>query len=333
MAVHPTTHRFQSGDLTVLVGPSGCGKTTLLRMIAGLETPTSGMIHLNQQQIEKRPAWDRDIAMVFQNYALYPHMTVAQNIEFPLIAQKIPRPDRRKRTITIAQQLQIDHLLERKPRQLSGGQQQRVALGRALVREPQVFLMDEPLSNLDAALRTETRTEIKHLQHQLGITTIYVTHDQVEAMTLADSLVVMQDGKIQQVGTPETIYRHPANAFVAGFMGDPPMNILPYHKARTLMSMKGTLFEGYSDDELGYIGIRPESIQLSATMPIMLNGEIYTVETLGRETIVTLRVNQDTLIRAIIPADRSLEMLKRVPFGFTMDAIHLFDSHGQRIMR
>ena len=214
----------REGEFLIFVGPSGCGKTTALRMVAGLEEVTSGSIEIGGRVVNDLPPTARDVAMVFQNYALYPHMSVAQNIGFPLRQQKIKKDDAKARVADVARLLALDELLERRPRELSGGQRQRVAIGRALVRRPQVFLMDEPLSNLDAKLRVQMRAELISLHKRIGITTIYVTHDQTEAMTLGDRVVVMNRGVVQQVETPERLYRHPTNTFVAGFIGSPAMN-------------------------------------------------------------------------------------------------------------
>jgi len=224
-AVKGLSLEIAEGELLVLVGPSGCGKTTALRMIAGLEDITSGDLYIGGRRMNDVPEKDRDIAMVFQNYALYPHMTVAQNIGFSLKLSKRPRREVRERVRETARLLAIDSLLDRRPKQLSGGQRQRVAMGRAVVREPQVFLMDEPLSNLDAKLRVQMRGEIESLQKRLGVTTVYVTHDQVEAMTMGDRVAVLRDGLLQQVDTPTNVYDRPANLFVAGFIGSPPMNL------------------------------------------------------------------------------------------------------------
>src|SRR6478736_1232260 len=214
-------------EFVVLVGPSGCGKTTTLRMIAGLEEATSGEIYIGDQLVNDVPPKDRDIAMVFQNYALYPHMTVFENMSFGLRLKKFPKPEIRERVQAAAHILDITDLLDRRPKQLSGGQRQRVAMGRAIVRNPKVFLFDEPLSNLDAKLRVQMRTEIKRIHQKVKTTTVYVTHDQVEAMTLADRVVVMHSGKIEQIGTPNDLYHHPKTRFVAGFIGSPAMNLVP----------------------------------------------------------------------------------------------------------
>ena len=229
----PSTHAVRDVDLVVgdgefcvFLGPSGCGKTSTLRMIAGLETPTSGVVRLDGRVINDLYPGERDIAMVFQSYALYPHLTVRGHLELPLKAQRVPKVERERRVNEIADLLQIADLLEARPRQLSGGQAQRTAIGRALIRQPRLFLLDEPLTNLDARLRLETRAALKRLQNELGITTIYVTHDQEEALSLADTIVVMNDGRVQQVATPRELYGHPVNRFVAGFIGTPPMNFV-----------------------------------------------------------------------------------------------------------
>ena len=268
-AIEDITFEIPDGEFWVLVGPSGCGKSTILRTIAGLETATSGKLFIGDRLVNNIPARQRDVAMVFQNYALYPHMSVAQNIGFGLQMRKVDRKIIQERVMNVARSLSLDHLLDRKPKQLSGGQQQRVALGRAIAREPQVFLLDEPLSNLDAQLRDDTRAELKQLHQELGITTIYVTHDQVEAMTLADKIVVLNRGRIQQIGDPQTIYASPANQMVASFLGSPPMNILPAIYQDNGFDVSGQLLaipavvkeklqlrQGHSCD----LGIRPEHI-------------------------------------------------------------------------
>ena len=228
---HPAVDKLNleigDGEFMVLVGPSGCGKSTSLRMLAGLEEVNQGRIMIGDRDVTDLPPKDRDIAMVFQNYALYPHMTVADNMGFALKMAGVPKADRDKRVLEAAHLLGLESFLSRKPKALSGGQRQRVAMGRAIVRQPQVFLMDEPLSNLDAKLRVSTRTQIAALQTRLGVTTVYVTHDQVEAMTMADRIAIMSDGRLQQVGPPQAVYERPANLFVASFIGSPPMNTVP----------------------------------------------------------------------------------------------------------
>jgi multiple sugar transport system ATP-binding protein len=288
------------GEFWVLVGPSGCGKSTLLRIIAGLETATSGHIYIGDRLVDRLPARQRDVAMVFQNYALYPHMTVAENLAFGMQMRGVDKATIERRVADVAKSLKIDTLLDRKPKQLSGGQQQRVALGRAIARSPQVFLLDEPLSNLDAALRDNTRSELKQLHQQVGITTIYVTHDCVEAMTLADRIVVLDRGYIKQIGTPYEIYHHPIDRMVATFIGTPPMNIFPatYHDlswhigdsqlacppalATQLKLRNG---QGFS------LGIRPEYLTIVPTdTPDSLTVTIAGIETLGRETLLKVQL-------------------------------------------
>lgn len=295
-AIEGISFDIPDGQFWVLVGPSGCGKSTILRTIAGLELATSGNLYIGDRLVNQVPARQRDVAMVFQNYALYPHMTVAENLAFGLKMRGADPKTIQSRVETVAQSLNIAHLLDRRPRQLSGGQQQRVALGRAIAREPQVFLLDEPLSNLDAQLRDDTRAELKQLHQRLRITTIYVTHDQIEAMTLADQIVVLNQGCIQQIGDPQVIYAEPANQMVATFLGNPPMNILhaiydgthfrlddqtlpcPESFQPIFRSAQGQRFN---------LGIRPEHIQVVAAAAVnTLVGKVTLVEPLGREILV-----------------------------------------------
>lgn len=291
------TFEVPDGQFWVLVGPSGCGKSTILRTIAGLEAATSGNLYIGDRCVNQVPARQRDVAMVFQNYALYPHMTVAENLAFGLQMRRVDAQKRQERIVEVAKMLAIDPLLDRKPGQLSGGQQQRVALGRAIARQPQVFLLDEPLSNLDAQLRDETRAELKRLHQQVGITTIYVTHDQVEAMTLADQIVVLNQGRIQQIGHPQTIYSQPANRMIATFLGSPTMNILSATYDGAAFQVDGQALPspvwlhslqpiaGQSYD----LGIRPEHVQIS-TEPGQFQVEISIVEPLGREVLVRAKL-------------------------------------------
>jgi ABC-type sugar transport system ATPase subunit len=287
-----------------LLGPSGCGKTTALRCVAGLEQPSGGAILIDGQPVTHLAPQQRDIAMVFQNYALYPHLTARQNLAYPLAKRRLSKAEIDTRVARVADLLQIAHLLDRRPRALSGGEQQRVALGRAIVREPRVFLMDEPLSNLDTQLRLAMRTELKGLQQELGVTTIFVTHDQGEALTMADWIAVMERGRLQQLDTPQALYQRPANLFVAGFVGSPPMNILSgqlEHDAYRLWCVG----QGYRLDITDWaarhalpndlrtlaIGVRPEHLLLRAPTPdSALIGEVYVSEPLGSEVIVNLRV-------------------------------------------
>lgn len=332
---------FEDGQLTVLVGPSGCGKTTLLRTIAGLEEPTSGSVYIGEENVDGAPAWERDIAMVFQSYALYPHMTVFKNIAFPLQAAKVSKDEIKRRVHESAEILQIGELLDRRPRELSGGQMQRVALGRAIVREPAVFLMDEPLSNLDAKLRVIMRAELKHLQQQLGVTTIYVTHDQAEAMTLADKLIVMHTGSIQQIGKPEEIYRRPANQFVAGFIGSPPMNFLDccFDKTENVLTGDGFKYPvgGKWTETLRAmeptdltLGVRPEDMSLGTSSSAgATRATVYVTEQLGREILLNATVG-DEMVRALTPADIELEARQEVWLTFDEEAIHLFDRESEQ---
>lgn len=274
-AVEDFTLEVKDGEFLVLVGPSGCGKSTSLRMVAGLETPTSGRIFIGGRDVTNLPPKDRDIAMVFQNYALYPHMTVEENLSFALKLRRFPKSEIKRRVESAAETLGLKPYMGRLPKALSGGQRQRVALGRAIVREPAVFLFDEPLSNLDAKMRVEMRAEIIRLHNALGATMIYVTHDQTEAMTMGNRIVVMSSGRIQQVAPPLEVYERPANPFVAGFIGTPPMNLFP---------------AGIIDPQ-HIVGVRPEHIQLGAATVVQgekgtLTGTVDFVEPLGSETLV-----------------------------------------------
>jgi multiple sugar transport system ATP-binding protein len=339
-AIDDITFEIPDGQFWVLVGPSGCGKSTILRTIAGLEKATSGELYIGDRLVNAVPARERDVAMVFQNYALYPHMTVAENLAFGLRMRKAESKLIQSRVETVAKSLDIHHLLDRKPRQLSGGQQQRVALGRAIARQPQAFLLDEPLSNLDAQLRDDTRAELKQLHQRLGITTIYVTHDQVEAMTLADQIVVLDQGKIQQIGDPQTIYTQPANQMVATFLGSPPMNLFaalyngaafqvagqtlpcPEHLLNKLQPQPGQRFN---------LGIRPEHLRLaSEEFPRHLMTEVVLVEPLGREILVRSLLpteNRDTapvVNLQVTPAFRPT-VGDRIPLHLDLSHLMIFD--------
>ena len=279
------------GEFLILVGPSGCGKSTLLNIIAGLEQPTEGSILMGERDVVNTPPAQRDIAMVFQSYALYPTMSVADNIGFALEIRKMPKAERQARIHEVAAMLQIEHLLDRRPAQLSGGQRQRVAMGRALARKPQLFLFDEPLSNLDAKLRVEMRAEIKRLHLLSGITSVYVTHDQVEAMTLGSRIAVMKDGVLQQLGTPDEIYNHPANTYVAGFIGSPTMNLVTGRVAQqgALLEIAGASLDiacphGSSGEVV--LGLRPEHLRLQADAA--WRGLVSVVEPTGADTYVVV---------------------------------------------
>ncbi len=322
---------IEDGEFVILVGPSGCGKSTLLRMIAGLETISDGDIRIGNTVVNDLLPKDRDIAMVFQNYALYPHMTVAENMGFALKLQGASRADIKAKVDRAAQILGLEALLDRQPRQLSGGQRQRVAMGRAIVRNPQVFLFDEPLSNLDAKLRVQMRSEIKELHQRLRTTTIYVTHDQIEAMTMADKIVVMRDGVVEQVGTPLDLYDRPANVFVAGFIGSPAMNFIPGSMGKDgFVTEDGIVLPvpaGASLRARTY-GIRPEHLSLSQQDGI--EAELVVLEPTGAETqfVAKLGANSITGIvreRLAMPAGSTLTL------GPNVGAVHLFDENGLRL--
>ena len=308
-AVHSIDLTIEDGEFVVLVGPSGCGKSTTLRMIAGLEAISGGTLRIGDRVVNGVPASERDIAMVFQNYALYPHMSVFENLAFALKLRKMPASEIDTRVRQAAELLGLAELLERRPRQLSGGQRQRVALGRAIVRQPQVFLFDEPLSNLDAKLRVQMRREIAALRRRLGTTTIYVTHDQVEAMTLGDRIVVMKDGLVQQVDTPLGIYRAPANTFVATFVGSPPMNLVPGRiSGGRFTAAAGSLSFPVSQLATGpaILGVRSEALHLCPEGQGDFTARIDEIEPIGSETmlavdaggtVLTVRVDGGTMVR------------------------------------
>ena len=332
---------INDGEFVVLLGPSGCGKTTTLRMVAGLEQPTSGFIHLDDQTVNDVPPQRRDIAMVFQSYALYPHMTVAQNIAYPLRVRKLAGGQIHKQVRETAALLEIESLLGRRPRELSGGERQRVALARAIVRHPRAFLMDEPLSNLDARLRLQMRGELKHLQQKLGTTTVYVTHDQAEAMTVGHRVAVMNKGKLQQFDTPLEIYHHPANRFVAEFVGTPSMNLLETQLDPTTGRLTaGELPLHLSESQIETlrkiegaptVGIRPEHIAVS-----LKPGDgwypagVYVSELMGNETIVFLQINAQRIV-ARAAADFRAETGSTVWFKLDMSQAHFFDKSGWRL--
>lgn len=306
----------KEGELLVLVGPSGCGKSTVLKMIAGLDDPTGGDVRIDGQSVLGREPKDRDIAMVFQSYALYPHMNVFENMAFGLrVSRKFSEEEIRSRVREAAGALQLESFLERKPKHLSGGQRQRVALGRALVRKPKVFLFDEPLSNLDAHLRSQMRAEIRKLQQRLGVTAIYVTHDQTEATTMGDRIAVLQGGKLQQIGSPSEVYLRPANKFVAGFIGSPEMNFLPGD------------FAGGSSGLVA--GIRPESVRIGA------EGESATVdlvENLGAQNLVHLKLGKKVSVMALVPNTQAPELHSKVNVSWPAKAVRFFDSaSGQAV--
>ena len=337
--IHGIDLEIHRGEFVVFVGPSGCGKSTLMRMVAGLEPITGGTISIEGRVVNDLPPRERDIAMVFQDYALYPHKTVFDNLAFGLKLRKFPKADIERRVQDAAAILKIDHLLDRKPRALSGGQRQRVAMGRAIVRQAKLFLFDEPLSNLDASLRSEMRTEIKKLHQRIGATTIYVTHDQVEAMTLAERIVVLSGGHIMQVGTPDQVYNQPVSKFVAGFTGSPPMNFLRAKLVRqdglAAVSM-GQASLPLSGPALAHtqsmhgreveFGIRPEDIALESTgaNDATMEVRVVVIEPLGAETLVTFQCEGGELI-ARLPASVRFAPGDLVTIHLNMDKFHLFD--------
>ncbi|MEV1174646.1 ABC transporter ATP-binding protein [Nonomuraea sp. NPDC049784] len=292
------------GEFFALLGPSGCGKTTLLRAIAGLETPTSGNIHINDKDVTQLPPGSRDVAMVFQDYAIFPHMDVTANIAYPLRIKKIPRNQRTAKAAEVASRLSLTELLHRRPSKLSGGQQQRVALARAIACHPTAFLFDEPLSNLDARLRLEARTFLKRLQRDLAVTTVFVTHDQAEALALADRVAVMSHGRMIQIGTPTEIFHRPATTFVASFIGSTPMNLLPAHATTEGLHVAGATLPappGLTPDDTITYGVRPEYMHLTRTQrPDAFPGTVSVLENLGTHTLVTLE-SPDALIQAVVP--------------------------------
>ena len=293
-AVTPSSFHIDDGEFVVLVGPSGCGKSTLLRMIAGLEDITEGTLHIGDREVNNVDPADRDIAMVFQNYALYPHMTVRKNIAYGLKNRKTPAAEIDRKVAEASALLNLDDYLDRKPSQLSGGQRQRVAMGRAIVRDPALFLFDEPLSNLDAKLRNQMRIEIKALQRRLGVTSIYVTHDQVEAMTMADRIIVMNSGKIEQIGTPAEVYHSPASTFVAAFMGAPPMNLLNAQASGGSVRFADThITDGAPADGPVTLGIRPEDLLLDPAGPLSITIDI--IEELGAHRLLHASIGQEQL--------------------------------------
>jgi multiple sugar transport system ATP-binding protein len=314
-------------EFLVLLGPSGCGKTTTMRMVAGLEQPSFGDILFDGERVNEVPTRERDVAMVFQNYGLYPHMTVAQNIGYPLKLRGMPPAERDRHIEQAAGRFELVPYLHRMPRQLSGGQRQRVALARSVVRQPRVFLMDEPLSNLDAKLRVVARSQIKHLVQELAVTTLYVTHDQVEAMTLAHRVAVMHEGVIRQLDTPERIYDRPADTFVAGFIGNPAMNLLPVQADANGVQAEGGLRLRLAAPRRGALtlGVRAEDIRLAAPSDAHFEAEVYTCELLGDCAMVMVSVGRQLVA---VKADKDVRLAsgERVGLRCMEDRLHWFDS-------
>jgi len=347
-ALDDLTLHVPDGEFLILVGPSGCGKTTALRIVAGLERPTMGEVRIGDLSMNGVSPRDRDIAMVFQNYALYPHMTVFRNLAFGLKERRTPKDEIKRRVGEVSAMLGLDELLKRRPAQLSGGQRQRVAMGRALVREPKAFLMDEPLSNLDAKLRVQMRAELKRIHQQLGITTIYVTHDQVEAMTLGERVVVMSAGKAQQIGTPQEVYRKPANLFVAGFIGSPSMNLLRGSvSGGRVVAGDLTIPHGDVGTQDVVVGIRPECFTPSTDGRPTVEFQVDVVEPLGEQVVVHGSVagsnaqsgaeefeelpmaveGSRALVTAVFESAREPSPGDRMRLGVMPERIYLFDAH------
>ena len=328
---------INDGEFTVFVGPSGCGKSTLLRMIAGLEDISAGDMFIGEKRVNELPPKDRSVAMVFQSYAIFPHMTVRENIGFGLTIAKTPKAEKHSKVQEAARILQMEHLLDRRPSQLSGGQRQRVAIGRAITRKPEVFLFDEPLSNLDAALRMDMRMEIGKLHQQLGATMIYVTHDQVEAMTLADKIVVLKDGEVMQAGAPMDLYHHPKNLFVAGFLGAPSMNfsIVDIVKidgehitvksdaiAQTVVNAQGRSF---AVGDKATLGLRPQYLSIVDASQASMTGTVVLTERLGSETVLNIRLTDGSTMIAAIADDQIFDKGQSVGLAFDAAKAHLFD--------
>lgn len=327
--LHGISLDVADGEFVVFVGPSGCGKSTTLRLIAGLEETTSGIIEIGDREVNNLEPKERDIAMVFQNYAIYPHMSVKKNIAFGLRSSKMPKPDKEKRIQEVAGILDMVDLLERKPSQLSGGQRQWVAIGRAMVRDPAVFLFDEPLSNLDAQLRTQMRLEIKRLHQRVGNTIIFVTHDQIEAMTMADRIVIMKDGHIQQVGTPAEVYHKPANTFVARFIGAPSMNMLSARVTDGGVTLEGGQRVAMEFDRIPevsdvLIGVRPDDLHPDDINPI-ISGQVTVLEPLGPETLIYVETPSGEVI-AKADGRSPPKVGDTVYLGAGVEHLHMFDA-------
>lgn len=330
------------GEFTVIVGPSGCGKSTLLRILAGLDSPSSGELRINGRDVTGLEPSERRIAMVFQNYSLYPHMTVRDNMAFPLKSMRMKKPEIAAAIARASSILRIGDLLDRKPAQLSGGQRQRVAIGRAIVREPAVFLFDEPLSNLDAALRGQMRVELTELHRHLATTMVYVTHDQVEAMTMAQRIVVLNEGRVEQIGAPLDLYHRPATRFVAGFIGQPRMNLLPAQVISRddiqilvqiapgqMLSAQG-LLEGPDVGARVEIGIRPDDLAL---VEEGIPARVTVIERLGPQTVIHTRIDGGAALCAVVPGDKVLSVGQSVHFAVAPKEIHIFDAAGKAVLR
>jgi multiple sugar transport system ATP-binding protein len=332
IAVADINLQIRDNEFLVLLGPSGCGKTTTMRMIAGLEEITSGDIYIGDERVNDLLPKYRDVAMVFQSYALYPHMTVEENIGYPLKIRNVPRDERKRIVEEAARRVELDMLLARLPRELSGGQRQRVALARAIVRRPKVFLMDEPLSNLDAKLRVQMRAELKHLQHELQTTTVYVTHDQIEAMTLAHRVAVMNKGVIEQLGTPKEIYNDPRTLFVAGFMGSPPMNLIQGELANGVFTSDGIRVGGLgkAGARKAILGVRPEDAHVVPADDAAANlvAPIYSVELTGESTLVSVQIGGQLIS---LRADKEFvgDFDQKIGISLAPERVFLFDAESE----
>lgn len=336
-AVDHLNLEIEDGDLVCLLGPSGCGKSTTLSIIAGLEQATEGSIYFDEENVGGLEAEDRDIGMVFQDYALYPHMTVQENIAFPLKMQGWKKKDRIEKVKEAAKMLQIEEYLKRKPGKLSGGQQQRVAIARAIVKNPKILLLDEPLSNLDARLRIELRDEIRRVQKQLGITTIFVTHDQEEALSISDKILLMEKGKISQYSSPKEMYMEPQNMFAAKFLGNPPMNFVPGEKVEdgiclllgdeNVIVKRGTVHEAGELKGNVCVGIRPEALELCSTEEEAISGVITGIQTLGKDMYIHFRAGEQALT-ACVGWEKTFSEGERV--SFRVKRLHLFPGEGDR---
>jgi multiple sugar transport system ATP-binding protein len=336
-AVRDVSLTIEDGEFFILVGPSGCGKSTLLNMIVGLDRPSEGEIRVDGERVNEVDARDRNMAMVFQSYAIYPHMSVRENLAFPLSVARMDPEETDKRVRRAAELLELEALLDRRPASLSGGQRQLVAMGRAIVREPSAFLLDEPLSNLDARLRVQMRTEIARLQKRLGTTTVYVTHDQTEAMTLGDRVAVLRAGELQQVGTPRQLYQSPANLFVAGFIGSPKMNLIPVSESSqsetgrtvTLGDLPPVTLPGqHQGGPATVLGVRPEHLHVNVDGP--LKGRITAVERLGSETLVYAEVEGSSVVSKSVE-DLNVAVDETVGFNFAERDYYLFDAKGEAL--
>ncbi len=344
IAVDKLNVTMEEGSLVSLLGPSGCGKSTTLFMLAGLYQPTSGQLFFGDQLVNNIPPEKREIGMVFQNYALYPHMTVLKNIMFPLKMEKVPKKIAMEKARDMASLVHIDHLLDRKPGQLSGGQQQRVAIARALVKKPKLLLLDEPLSNLDAQLRLEMREEIKRIQQATGITTIFVTHDQEEALSISDKILLMKNGRFQQFSGPQDIYDHPKNEFVAQFLGNPPINLLPatlsgdrytvqLTETGEVIQLPYPVSKEVKWNELLLVGIRPEDLYIEVDENKQgIGGKVLIVERIGRDNLVSFLIGERK-VRAIVPLDASITQGQRVKFGLHPNRFHIFrETDGENLL-